>query len=112
VTAVPAWFQNLSIASLALGVLCSVVVAVDVIRRPQQMWIMNIVWPVTALVGAVWILRQYFLYGRLAERPCFNEARQKGGEPPSKQLVPFPFMVTNATPHCGSRCTLGDIVSE
>ena len=63
-TTIPAWFHGLSIVWLSLGGLCSLVVIWDVIRHPQHMWIMNIVWP----VGTVWILWQYFKYGRFAEQ--------------------------------------------
>ena len=48
---VPQWLHILSIASLLLGFACAVLIAVDVRRHPQQMGIMNIVWPVTALFG-------------------------------------------------------------
>ena len=63
---VPLWLHDLSIAYLALGAASAVAIAVDLIGRPQHMWIMNVVWPVTALFGTVWILWQYFAYGRLA----------------------------------------------
>ena len=33
-------------------------------------------------------------------------------EMPSKKLTPFPVMVANGALHCGSGCTLGDIVAE
>ncbi len=63
---IPAWFHELSIAYVSLGVVCALIIAVDVVRHPQQMWIMDIVWPVTALFGTAWVLWQYFSYGRLA----------------------------------------------
>ncbi len=64
---IPAWLHSLSIAFLLLGLVCAVVVAADLVRHKQHMWIMNVVWPVTALFGTVWIVWQYFTYGRLAE---------------------------------------------
>ena len=36
----------------------------------------------------------------------------KGEKPPSKKLTPFPVMVGKGAAHCGSGCTLGDIVAE
>jgi hypothetical protein len=63
---IPQWLHVLSIASLALGALCAVIIASDVMRHPQHMWIMNIVWPVTALFGSVLSVWGYFRYGRLA----------------------------------------------
>jgi hypothetical protein len=36
----------------------------------------------------------------------------RGEEMPSKKLTPFPVMVANGALHCGSGCTLGDIIAE
>ena len=109
---VPAWLHALSIAFLLLGALCAAVIAADVARHPQQMGIMNVVWPVTALFGTVWIAWQYFTYGRLAEREKAHAAMQRGEEMPGKKLTPFPIMVANGALHCGSGGTLGDICAE
>ena len=111
-TSAPGWFHVLSIASLLLAGSCFLLIAFDLLRHPQHMWIMNVVWPVTALFGSVWIVWQYLRYGRLAERRLAHEARQKGEDPPNKRLTPFPIMVANGTLHCGSGCTLGDIAAE
>jgi len=109
---IPAWLHTLSIAFLLLGLLCAVVVTADLVRHPQRMWIMNVVWPVTALFGTLWIVWQYFTYGRLAEHKRAHAAMERGEEMPSKKLTPFPVMVSNGALHCGSGCTLGDIVAE
>lgn len=109
---IPAWLHVLSIAFLALGVLCAAVIATDLVRHPQHMWIMDVVWPVTALFGTVWIVWQYFTYGRLAEDRRAKAAMDRGEEMPSKTQTPFPVMVSNGALHCGSGCTLGDIVAE
>lgn len=110
--AAPAWFHALSIAALCLGAICCLVIAADLIKHPQHMGIMNIVWPVTALFGTVWIVWQYFKYGRLSEHRLAHQAKQKGEAPPNKKLTPFPVMVANGALHCGSGCTLGDIAAE
>lgn len=109
---VPAWLHDLSIAGLALGFLCAAIVLIDVLRHKQHMWIMNVVWPVTALFGTVWIVWQYFTYGRLAEHSKAKAAMDRGEKMPSKTQTPFPVMVGNGALHCGSGCTLGDIVAE
>jgi hypothetical protein len=109
---IPAWLHILSIACLLLGALCAVIIAFDVIRHPQQMWIMAVVWPVTALFGSVWVLWQYFSYGRLATREKMQQAKAHHEKPPNKRQTPFPVMVANGSLHCGSGCTLGDIVAE
>jgi hypothetical protein len=112
VTSAPAWFHELSIASLSLGGLCFLIIAFDLFKHPQHMWIMNVVWPVTALFGSVWIVWQYFRYGRLASHHLAHEAKQRGDAPPNKRLTPFSVMVSNGALHCGSGCTLGDITAE
>ena len=66
---IPGWLHGLSIAYLSLGALAAMTIAADEIKHPQHMWIMNVVWPVTALFGTVWIVWQYFTYGRLAPPP-------------------------------------------
>ncbi len=64
----PSWFHNLSVAYVASGGLCAMLIAIDEFQHPQHMWIMNIVWPVVALFGSAWIFRQYFTDGRLATK--------------------------------------------
>lgn len=109
---IPDWLHLLAIAYLLLGAVCAVVIAFDEIRHLQHMWIMNLVWPITALFGTVWILWQYFVYGRLATREQVQPAMQRGQDPPNKKLTPYPVMVANGALHCGSGCTLGDICAE
>lgn len=110
---IPSWLHTLSICMLLLGGLCALIIVIDLLRgNGQHMWIMNIVWPVTALFGTVIALWGYFRYGRLASRRLAMAAKQKGEKPPSKRLTPFPVMVAKGASHCGSGCTLGDICAE
>ncbi len=109
---VPAWLHTLSIASLLLGFACMVIIAVDVWRHPQHMWIMNIVWPVTALFASVLALWGYFTYGRLATHDKAHAAMQRDEEMPAKAQTSFAVKVGKGASHCGSGCTLGDIVAE
>jgi len=111
---VPNWLHVLSIAWLVLGFCCAALLAVDVAQRPQPMCIMNIVWPVTALFGTLWVVWQYFTYGRAShaatEKMAMSAGRMKMDRP--NRGTPFPIRVANGTLHCGSGCTLGDIVGE
>jgi hypothetical protein len=109
---VPAWLHGLSIAYLLIGFLCAAIIAADVARCPQHMGIMNVVWPITALFGTVWILWHYLTYGRLATHAKMHAAMERKEEPPSKRLTPFSIVVANGVLHCGSGCTLGDICAE
>jgi hypothetical protein len=109
---VPAWLHGLSIAALFLGIFCALIVAIDVTRHHQHMFIMNVVWPVTTLFGGPVAVWGYFRYGRLAAHEMANAAMEKGEPPPSNRPTPFPVMVAKGTTHCGSGCTLGDIGAE
>ena len=109
---VPDWLHAVSIAYLSLGALSAAVICADLLRHPQHMWIMNVVWPVTALFGTGWMIWQYFTYGRLASQEKAHAAMQQHEDPPNKTQTPFPIMVANGALHCGSGCTLGDICAE
>lgn len=137
---IPGWLNTLSIAWLLLGLACAACLLVDIVRRPQRMGVMNIVWPVTALFGTVLVLWQYFTYGRAAPRSdgkpmdMHGGAMAHGGMPGIMEMgagghgmamndhaamkmdngksAPFYAKVANGTLHCGSGCTLGDIVAE
>lgn len=110
---IPTWLHVLSIAMLVLGVVCALIIVVDLLRgHAQQMWIMNVVWPVCALFATGFALWAYFQYGRLATKKKMQAAMENDEEPPSKKHTPFPAMVMKGAAHCGSGCTLGDICAE
>ena len=109
---IPEWLHILSIVSLSLGGISAVVVIVDEARDPQHMGIMNVVWPVVALFGSIFALWAYFSYGKLATHAKMAPAMERGETPPNKKHTPFGIMVTKGTLHCGSGCTLGDIIAE
>ena len=99
----PSWLHALAVASLALGGACALFLVVDLMRRPQKMWIMNLVWPLTALFGSLLWLAGYLAWGR---------APRRGREADRQEKPPFPAMVAKGASHCGAGCTLGDIVAE
>jgi hypothetical protein len=106
---VPSWLHVLSVACLVLGGVCALTIAADLLRHPQRMWIMNVVWPVCALFGLGWIVWLYFRYARQAQRPTPRGRQTAKPRPPP---APFAVAVSSATLHCGSACTLGDILAE
>jgi hypothetical protein len=105
---IPPWLHVLSIAALALGALCALLIALDESRHPQHMWIMNVVWPITALFGTLVWLWGYFRYGRLTTHERMHTAKQAS----LNEQKPFPIIVGEGTSHCGAGCTLGDICAE
>jgi hypothetical protein len=92
--------------------LCALVIVLDLLAgHRQQMWIMNLVWPVTALYAGPLGLWAYYRVGRLSTRENARRAKEAGQEPPGKRK-PFWQMVGVAATHCGAGCTLGDICAE
>ncbi|WP_239026852.1 DUF4396 domain-containing protein [Geomonas oryzisoli] len=108
----PAWLVALAWTSLALAVLCSAIIVIDIARdHRQHMWIMNVVWPITALYGSAFALWAYFRAGRLSTRNAVEEAKRQGKTPPGKEK-PFWQITALGASHCGSGCTVGDIAAE
>jgi len=98
----PAGLHTLATVSLAVAFACAIVIALDEVRRPQHMWVMNLVWPLTALFGSVLWLAAYYIWGRSSG----DHKRDM------EQKPPFAAMVLKGASHCGAGCTLGDIVAE
>lgn len=85
----------LTITSLTVAVACFFIIMIDILAgHKQQMMIMNFVYPITALYAGPLALLIYFTIGR------------RSGSKPFWQSV-----IVGAL-HCGSGCTLGDIVGE
>ncbi len=109
---IPDWLHALAITSLCVGFASALWIAADEARHPQQMAIMNFVWPVTGLYAPFVALRAYHRYGRLATRANRESAEAHGEDPPSMRETPFPAKVAKGATHCGAGCTLGDICAE
>jgi len=103
----PEWLVVVSWIGIAVGVASALVVVADIAAgHRQHMWIMEIVWPLTALYAGPLGLWAYFRIGRLSTRRAVRAAKQAGEEPPFWQTT-----LVGAT-HCGAGCTLGDLIAE
>jgi hypothetical protein len=91
---VPSWLTVIAWISLVLAFVSAGIILIDVVRRPQQMAIMNWVWPITALYAGPLAIWAYRKLGRSSGRKPF-----------------WASVVVSAT-HCGAGCTLGDIIAE
>lgn len=100
---IPQWLHLLALGSLSLAGLCAVVIVAHIAGHPQRMGVMNGVWPIAALFGSVIVLIGYFSYGAQDAEEVPDSERK-----PS----PFPVSVAKGALHCGSGCTIGDIVAE
>lgn len=109
--AVPPRLNIIAWISLSLALVCAVVIAVDVIRRPQHMAIMNLVWPLTALYSGPIALIAYWRVGRSMSHQAMHSV-QMHGQHSQKPMHPFWESVAIGATHCGSGCTLGDLIAE
>ncbi|HEY8902497.1 MAG TPA: DUF4396 domain-containing protein [Chthoniobacterales bacterium] len=108
----PAWLTVLAIVSLLLGILCAIWIAIDIAAgHRQHMWIMNIVWPITALYSGPLALIAYYRVGRLSTHAAMQHAKERGEKSPGK-AKPFWQSVSHGATHCGSGCVLGDLIAE
>jgi hypothetical protein len=104
--------------SLAIAFVCAIAIGMDELRHPQKMWIMNIVWPVTALYFSVIAVWAYYRIGRGTARDAVqgtseqetaqHRKQQKTGAHPDPTWQQTAVSVS----HCGAGCTLGDIIAE
>jgi hypothetical protein len=108
----PPWLVLLATTSLCVAGSCAVIITIDLLAgNRQQMWIMNLVWPVTALYFGPLALWAYFRLGRLSTKHALMQAQEKGDQKPGMKK-PFWAKCALGATHCGAGCTLGDIVAE
>jgi hypothetical protein len=107
----PEWLNIVSTVSISVSVICGITIVIDLLLHPQKMWIMNVVWPITALYAGPLALVFYYKAGRLSSKKASMEAKTRAEENPGKRK-PFWQMVAVGATHCGSGCTLGDLVAE
>ena len=108
----PVWLEFSSRLSLLIAIACSLIILVDILSgNRQRMWIMNAVWPLTALYGGLLALLVYYTLGRSTSgrNRQQHEERHHDSQPAAR---PFWQSVLLGTTHCGSGCTLGDIIAE
>jgi hypothetical protein len=110
--------EAISWVSLSIAFLCALIIAGDELRHPQKMWIMNVVWPVTALYFSVVALWGYYRIGRRMAKSAMQgmENGQMRGEHKRGADLGRPDPTWEQTAlsdsHCGAGCTLGDIIAE
>ena len=105
----PFWLHVLAWVSLATAFACAVAIAVDILvrRYRQPMRIMEVVWPVTALYLGPLAVWGYQRYGRPKSARWLEEHARRN--PPDR---PAWTGTALGVSHCGTGCTLGDIVAE
>lgn len=107
-------FETIAWISLGIAFFCAILIAIDELRHPQKMWIMNIVWPVTALYFSVFAVFGYFRAGRRMSKFAMArmDEQQHKGEMDQTHSEPTATQTAISDSHCGAGCTLGDIIAE
>ncbi|ACO33520.1 MULTISPECIES: DUF4396 domain-containing protein [Acidobacterium] len=109
------------IAWISLGVAfaCALIIALDEVRHPQKMGVMNLVWPITALYLSVFALWGYFSFGRNKSghghhHEMSHHSSWEGNDDDMKMARRDPTwqQIAMAASHCGAGCTLADVVCD
>ena len=103
----PKWLEVIANISLIAAFASAILILLDIFVRGyrQKMWIMEWVWPITALYFGPLGLWAYWDMGRSS-----SKKQQKREE--NKAKKPFWKTVFVGVTHCGGGCTLGDIIAE
>lgn len=111
-------FTAIAWISLGIAFVCAIVIAIDELRHPQKMWIMDVVWPVNALYLSVFGLWCYFRIGRGMAKGVMREMSMDHRHAPhwvpaeDAQRAPTGRQTLVSDTHCGAGCTVGDIIAE
>jgi len=121
---IPSWLHVVAMISLWLAFASTAYLAVLQMQHPQKMWIMNVVWPVTALYFGPVAIWAYFAMGRGSAKDAMDPQQMKARKAAAARVddkersaqlqtgKPYWKIVTCGVTHCGSGCTLGDVIAE
>jgi putative flippase GtrA len=76
------------------------------------MWIMNLVWPITALYFSIFAVWAYFRIGRRPHHEAMSNMAHASMQHTAEHPDPTWQQTAVATSHCGAGCTVGDIIAE
>jgi hypothetical protein len=136
----PSWLTTLAWTYLSVCFLCSATITFDIVvnRRRQHMGVMNFVFPITALYFGPFALAFYWKWARATARPTRGAPADvavpamamatPGGSDDGHGDDHRPTWVSRSdaavaarpdwasmaieVSHCGSGCTLGDVIAE
>lgn len=109
----PEWLPMVAAVALSVAGVCSLVISIDLLAGHRQpMWIMNLVWPITALYAGPVALWAYFRVGRSAGHGGGGYEGMNMGAMQPRPERPFWQSAALGATHCGAGCVLGDLVAE
>jgi Domain of unknown function (DUF4396) len=101
--------------SIGLALASVVIIAVDEMRNPQKMGVMNLVWPATALYLPVVTVGWYWRVGRRMAQGAPEMMGESGHGSMTRDHdrgAPTWAQSALATSHCGAGCALADLATE
>ncbi|WP_069812600.1 DUF4396 domain-containing protein [Streptomyces sp. TP-A0874] len=103
------WIEAIGWLSLSVAFASALAILIDIyaLGHRQKMWIMNLVYPVTALYWGPVTVWFYFRHGRRTSKPLVERHAL-----PDSERLPAWSVLSKAVSHCGAGCTLGDIGAE
>jgi Domain of unknown function (DUF4396) len=103
----PTWLTVVAWISIAGSLACAVLIVADIGLRGnwQRMWIMNVVWPLTALYSGPLGLFAYQRWGRMSSRRLQHDMGRASH-------YGLRVSVGISDTHCGAGCALGDLIGE
>ncbi|MCG8398217.1 DUF4396 domain-containing protein [Bacillus atrophaeus] len=106
--------------AILFGGLSFFIILVDVIRHPQKMKIMSVVWPIQGLYLGPFAIWFYWTMGRQTKKQKHSQMNTSHGEHAHhgthkemnhhRSNKPFYQSVFVSTSHCSSGCTIGDLI--
>lgn len=114
--------NTIAIIWIIIGIISAIILIFDVIKHPQQMKIMDAVWPINALWGGPLILWAYFTLGR-HRKMHMNMSHMKMPMHDNMQMAMdhhndddkynkfWEGIIVDAL-HCGAGCSLSDLVGS
>lgn len=107
----PAWLDLLAWVYLSLCLACALGMAIHTLMRPQRMWIMGLVWPITGLyLGPLAVLLYRRSLPLLEKKPLPDHMKEL--QERYKDAPPTLFQQSIAVFHCGAGCSIGDVIAE
>ncbi len=99
--------------SILIAVISFLWIAMDEVRHPQKMAIMNVVWPVSALYFSLIAVWTYYRVGQNKPGSSMRGHRaQSGDKTHGERIEPSAWQVAVGTSHCGAGCMLADVLCE
>ncbi len=110
-TPYPQWLHILAWIYICICVACALGIAVHTIFRPQKMWIMGLVWPITALYMGPFAVATYRRSLPVSEKKP-ETPQMKAMQEHFKDKPPTMLQNSIAVFHCGAGCSIGDLIAE